>query len=196
MEMTGEQRIPAPRSMVWSALNDPEVLRQSIPGCEDVRKVSDTEFEASVAAKVGPVSARFKGKVTLSDVDAPNGYTITGEGQGGVAGFGRGSAKVTLRDEGVETLLSYSASAQVGGKLAQIGSRLVDAAARKMADDFFSRFGTIVAQQAAAKAAPAEVPAPRPAMPPSPPRPGLPAWLWVTGLIIVIFVILYLFVRT
>ena len=197
MEMTGEQRIPAPRSAVWNALNDPEILRQSIPGCEVVRKVSDTEFEATVTAKVGPVSARFKGKVTLSDVDAPNGYTIMGEGQGGVAGFGKGGAKVTLRDDGPDTLLNYTANAQVGGKLAQIGSRLVDAAARKMADDFFSRFGVIVAEQAAAAAPAGEIPAPRPAAPPAPPRrAGLPTWLWVTGLIIVIFVILYLFVRT
>lgn len=196
MEMTGEQRIPAPRSTVWNALNDPEILRQSIPGCEEVRKVSDTEFEATVTAKVGPVSARFKGKVTLSDIDAPNGYTITGEGQGGVAGFGKGGAKVTLLDDGPDTLLNYSASAQVGGKLAQIGSRLVDAAARKMADDFFSRFGVIVAEQVAAAVPAGEIPAPRPAAPPTPPsRAGLPTWVWVTGLIIIIFVILYLFVR-
>lgn len=197
MEMTGEQRIPASRSTVWNALNDPEILRQSIPGCEEVRKVSDTEFEATVTAKVGPVSARFKGKVTLSDIDAPNGYTIMGEGQGGVAGFGKGGAKVTLRDEGPDTLLNYTANAQVGGKLAQIGSRLVDAAARKMADDFFSRFGTIVAEQAAAAVPAGEIPAPRPAVPPPPaPRAGLPTWMWVTGLIIIVFVILYLFVRT
>ena len=140
MDMTGTHRIEAPRERVWTALNDPEVLRQCIPGCEEVQKLSDTEFTAKVRAKVGPVSARFTGKVTLSDLEPPQGYRITGEGSGGAAGFGKGGATVRLAEEGTATVLSYEAHAQVGGKLAQIGSRLVDGTARKMADDFFTNF--------------------------------------------------------
>ncbi|AWK89201.1 SRPBCC family protein [Azospirillum thermophilum] len=153
MDMSGSQRIEAPRDRVWAALNDPEVLRQCIPGCEEVIRQSDTELTARVVAKVGPVSAKFSGKVTLSDLDPPNGYTITGEGSGGAAGFGKGGAKVALADDGSGTLLTYSAHAQVGGKLAQIGSRLVDATARKMADDFFVRFTNLVGEPAAGEAA-------------------------------------------
>ncbi|OYD85082.1 SRPBCC family protein [Azospirillum brasilense] len=145
MDMSGSQRITAPRDKVWAALNDPDILRQCIPGCEEVQKTSDTEFTAKVVAKVGPVSAKFSGKVTLSDLDPPNGYTITGEGSGGAAGFGKGGAKVSLEPDGeTATVLSYTAHATVGGKLAQIGSRLVDATARKMADDFFNRFTAVV----------------------------------------------------
>ena len=144
MDMSGSQRIAAPRETVWKALNDPDILRQCIPGCDEVQKVSDTELTAKVVAKVGPVSAKFSGKVTLSDLDPPNGYTITGEGSGGAAGFGKGSAKVTLEPDGDATVLNYTAHAQVGGKLAQIGSRLVDATARKMADEFFTRFTAVV----------------------------------------------------
>jgi carbon monoxide dehydrogenase subunit G len=140
MDMTGERRIPAPRQRVWEGLNDPEVLKQCIPGCETIEKLSDTEFTAKVRARVGPVSAHFAGKVTLSDLDPPSGYTISGEGTGGVAGFAKGGAKVSLDEESGETVLRYTVQAQVGGKLAQIGSRLIDATARKMADDFFNRF--------------------------------------------------------
>ncbi|MBP2313779.1 SRPBCC family protein [Azospirillum soli] len=163
MEMSGSQRIEAPRERVWEALNDPEILRQCIPGCEVVDKVSDTEFTAKVVAKVGPVSAKFSGKVTLSDIDPPNGYTITGEGSGGAAGFGKGGAKVALEPDGSATLLSYTAHAQVGGKLAQIGSRLVDATARKMADDFFTRFTAVVGAPAPQEPPRAETPAEPPA---------------------------------
>lgn len=152
MDMSGSHRIEASRDAVWAALNDPDILRQCIPGCEEVVRQSDTEMTAKVVAKVGPVSAKFAGKVTLSDLDPPNGYTITGEGSGGAAGFGKGGATVTLADDGGATLLSYTAKAQVGGKLAQIGSRLVDATARKMAEEFFARFTQIVGP------APAEVP--------------------------------------
>jgi carbon monoxide dehydrogenase subunit G len=144
MEMQGERRIPAPRQAVWERLNDPETLKQCIPGCETIEKLSDTEFTAKVVAKVGPVRATFSGKVTLSDLDPPSGYTITGEGTGGVAGFAKGGARVTLEEEGGETVLRYGAQGQVGGKLAQIGSRLVDATARKMADDFFTRFVNVM----------------------------------------------------
>jgi uncharacterized protein len=140
MEMHGEMRIPAPRAEVWTKLNDPETLKACIPGCETVEKVSETEFTAKVVARVGPVKASFSGRVTLTDMDPPAGYTITGEGTGGVAGFAKGSAKISLDDAGAETVLRYGVQAQVGGKLAQIGSRLIDATSRKMADDFFNRF--------------------------------------------------------
>lgn len=209
MDMSGEQIIPAPRAMVWAALNDPEILKQAIPGCEVIEKHSDTELSATVVAKVGPVKATFKGKVTLSDIDPPNGYTISGEGQGGAAGFGKGGAKVTLSDVAEGTKLAYTANAQVGGKLAQIGARLVDGAAKKMADDFFVRFNAIVAAKAAAEAAPAAAPeapaAPTPAAPPPPaPAPstsapsggGVPAWAWIGGLIVVVLVATWLFQRT
>src|SRR6202012_582820 len=135
MDMTGERRIPAPRQAVWDALNDPEVLRASIPGCETLEKTADDQMKATASVKVGPISARFNGKVQLSDIDAPNGYTISGEGQGGVAGFAKGGAQVSLKDDTGGTMLSYKVNAQVGGKLAQIGSRLIDATARKMADE-------------------------------------------------------------
>jgi carbon monoxide dehydrogenase subunit G len=140
MDMTGEYRIPASRDTVWRALNDPEVLKRSIPGCEDLQKTSETEMTARVSAKVGPVSARFTGKVTLSDINPPVSYRISGEGQGGVAGFAKGGAEVKLDEDGAETVLRYKATAQVGGKLAQIGSRLIDSTAKKMADQFFGKF--------------------------------------------------------
>ena len=148
MEMTGEYRIAAPRAVVWAALNDAEVLKAAIPGCESITKLSDTDIEATVVAKVGPVKATFKGAVKLSDLDPPNGYTISGEGKGGVAGFGKGSAKVRLADDAGGTLLKYDVSASVGGKLAQIGSRLIDSTAKKLADEFFATFGELAAARA------------------------------------------------
>ncbi|HEX3882931.1 MAG TPA: carbon monoxide dehydrogenase subunit G [Stellaceae bacterium] len=147
MEMHGERRIPAPRQQVWERLNDPETLKLCIPGCQEIEKVSDTEFTAKVKAKVGPVSATFNGKVRLTDLDPPAGYTIGGEGTGGIAGFAKGSATVALIEEGGETVLKYGVQAQVGGKLAQIGSRLVDGVARKYADEFFAKFASVVAPQ-------------------------------------------------
>ncbi|HEX5319974.1 MAG TPA: carbon monoxide dehydrogenase subunit G [Stellaceae bacterium] len=144
MEMHGERRIPAPRQQVWERLNDPETLKECIPGCQEIAKLSDTEFTARVRAKVGPVSATFNGKVTLTDLDPPSGYRINGEGSGGVAGFAKGGATVSLSEEGGETVLRYGVEAQIGGKLAQIGSRLVDGVARKYADDFFAKFATLV----------------------------------------------------
>lgn len=144
MEMSGEYKIPAPREEVWAALNDPDVLRKSIPGAESVVKTADDEFEAVAKAKVGPVSARFKGKVKLTDIDPPNGYTISGEGNGGAAGFAKGSAKVSLTDaDGGGTLLSYSVTAQVGGKLAQIGQRFIDSTAARMSEEFFDNFSRL-----------------------------------------------------
>jgi carbon monoxide dehydrogenase subunit G len=141
MEMSGEYQIAAPRDKVWAALNDPAILKESIPGCQELTKVSDTEMTAVVLAKVGMVRATMHGSVTLSNLNPPEGYTITGEGKGGVAGFANGGADVSLVEEGPNaTRLKYTAKAQVGGKLAQIGARLIDATAKQMADQFFSRF--------------------------------------------------------
>lgn len=151
MDMAGEYVIAAARPAVWAALNDAAVLQRCIPGCEELEKLSDTELTAKAKVKIGPVAARFTGRVTLSEIDAPNGYRITGEGQGGVAGFGKGGAVVKLEEtaEG-GTRLTYVAEASVGGKLAQIGSRLVQGAAKKMADDFFAAFAAVMAEKLAA----------------------------------------------
>jgi carbon monoxide dehydrogenase subunit G len=140
MTMQGEVMLPASRATVWSALNDPEVLRACIPGCQDLEKLSDTEFRATAKVSVGPVKATFKGGVMLSDLDPPNGYTISGEGQGGVAGFAKGGAKVRLDEADGGTRLVYDVEAQVGGKLAQLGGRLINGVAKKYADEFFSNF--------------------------------------------------------
>jgi uncharacterized protein len=150
MDMTGERRIPAPRQVVWDALNDPEVLKSSIPGCDSLEKLSDDQMKATATVKIGPISARFAGKVQLTDIDAPNGYRISGEGQGGVAGFAKGGADVALTDDGPDTLLRYQVNAQVGGKIAQLGARLIDATAKQMADAFFDRFSAQVAAMAPA----------------------------------------------
>jgi len=186
MEMTGERRIPASRQQVWDALNDPEVLKQCIAGCEELEKTSDTEFSARVTSRVGPVTAKFTGKVELSDVDPPNGYTISGEGQGGVAGFAKGGAKVQLADDGDGTLLTYEANGTVGGKLAQIGSRLIDSTARKMADDFFDKFAEAVG--GAEEEAEAEEPAEAPAAPPK--SEGLSPAVWIGGLVAIAVIVL------
>lgn len=141
MEMKGEQRVPASQAETWKALNDPEVLKACVPGCEAIDRMSDTEYAVLLTARVGPVSAKFKGKLTLSNLKPPQSYSIAFEGQGGVAGFAKGGADVTLSPEGADaTLLGYQVKANVGGKLAQIGSRLVDAAAQKVANDFFAAF--------------------------------------------------------
>ena len=140
MEMKGEQLIPAPQQVVWDALNEPAVLKVCVPGCESIEKSGDNEYQVLMVARVGPVSAKFKGKLTLSDIKAPSSYSISFEGQGGAAGFAKGSAQVRLSSAGAHTKLSYEVKANVGGKLAQIGSRLVDAAAKKVADDFFRNF--------------------------------------------------------
>lgn len=156
MDMTGEYKIAAPRERVWAALNDPDVLRQAIPGCEELNKISETELEAAAKAKIGPVSARFKGKVVLSELNPPESYVLTGEGSGGAAGFAKGEAKVTLVPDGEATILRYAVKATIGGKLAQLGQRLVDGAAKKMADDFFDKFADLaggkISPPAAAKA--------------------------------------------
>jgi carbon monoxide dehydrogenase subunit G len=145
MTMTGEVQLPASRNMVWAKLNDPEVLKVCIPGCEELNKNSDTEFQAVAVTKIGPVKARFKGKVHLTDLDPPNGYKISGEGDGGVAGFAKGGAMVALSEKDGGTLLTYNVEAQIGGKLAQLGQRLVNGAAKKIADEFFKNFAAQVA---------------------------------------------------
>lgn len=140
MEMTGEQLVPLPQQETWQALNDPAVLKECVPGCESLEKVSDTQFELTMKTRIGPVSARFKGMMTLQDVEAPRGYTMVFEGQGGVAGFAKGQANVSLTPEAEGTRLSYAVKASVGGKIAQLGARLIDGVARKLANDFFKCF--------------------------------------------------------
>jgi len=144
MEMTSERRIAASRRTVWAALNNPEILKQAIPGCESLEIQSPTDMTARVKLTVGPVKATFKGKVKLSDLDPPNGYRISGEGNGGVAGYAKGGATVRLTDDGAGTLMHYDVKADVGGKLAQLGGRLIDSTAKKLADEFFEKFSAIV----------------------------------------------------
>jgi len=198
MDMTGEYRIPAPRERVWAALNDPDTLKASLPGCESLERVSDQEFAATVAAKVGPVRARFKGQVTLSDLNPPESYKITGEGKGGAAGFAKGGADVRLVEESAEmTVLSYTAKADVGGKLAQLGSRLIDATAKKMADEFFENFRNQVVKPEveAAEAAPEVPPAPVPAAAPAEGLAGLAEnkFVWAAAAIVVLMLLVLLF---
>ena len=145
MKISGEQLIPASREAVWEALNDPEILKQSIAGCTELNKTSETEFDAKVTAKVGPVKAKFAGNVKLSKLKPPESYVISGQGKGGAAGFAKGGASVKLDEKDGQTLLSYEVDAQVGGKLAQIGSRLIQSTARKMANDFFKKFAKLAA---------------------------------------------------
>jgi uncharacterized protein len=149
MDMSGSQRIEASRDKVWQGLNDPEVLKQCIPGCESIEQISPTELVAKAVLKIGPVKASFNGKIMLSDLDPPNGYTIAGEGQGGVAGFAKGSAVVRLEADGDEaTILHYEAKGDVGGKIAQLGARLIDGTAKKLAGDFFDKFSQAIAPRA------------------------------------------------
>lgn len=185
MELNGERLIPAPIARTWAALNDPEILKSCIAGCEQLEPAGENAFTSALAVRVGPVNARFKGNLRLSDVVEPTSYTITFDGQGGVAGFGKGSAQVTLAPEGAaRAKLSYRAQAQVGGKIAQVGSRLVDAAAAKVAGDFFDAFETRLRAEGAGEAAPAPVTA----------RPALPAWVWLLGGAVLLLV-LYLLMR-
>jgi carbon monoxide dehydrogenase subunit G len=203
MELSGEYRIAAPREKVWLALNDADVLRQCIPGCETLEKVSPTEFAAKVVTRIGPVKATFGGAVTLSDLDPPNGYKISGEGKGGAAGFARGGAEVTLEAlDPATTLLRYKAQANVGGKLAQIGSRLIEGTAKKLSDEFFGGFAKLVADaEPAAEPAPAvEAPTLRaePAAAPkasAPPILGLPPMAWIGLVVIVVIALLVIFAR-
>ncbi|MGH7056397.1 MAG: SRPBCC family protein [Acetobacteraceae bacterium] len=187
MEMTGERRIPAPRQKVWDALNDPAVLKSSIPGCETLEKLSDQELRATAAVRIGPIATRFAGRVLLSDLDPPNGYTITGEGQGGVAGFAKGGAVVHLTEADSGTVLRYDVKAQVGGKLAQLGARLIDATAKQMADNFFDRFAATVGGVPEAEPALAEGPT-RPTPPVEPL--GMPLVVWVSGIVCILILIM------
>jgi carbon monoxide dehydrogenase subunit G len=209
MDISGEYPIAAPRAVVWAALNDPDILKSVIAGCEELVRDGDG-FTATVVAKVGPVKAKFGGRITLSDVDPPNGYTITGEGQGGAAGFAKGSAKVTLDEDGNGgTVLKYTAGAQIGGKLAQIGSRLIEGTARKMADDFFSAFAAAVIAQPNTQLPPemtgeiaAEAPVPNPVSAaatatttPTQDQKGVHPAVWITGLVAIVGAGLYFFVK-
>lgn len=205
MHMTGEVRIPAPREEVWKALNDPDVLRQAIPGCQSLEKSGDNQFDGRVKAKVGPVSATFSGTVTLSDLNPPESYSISGEGKGGAAGFAKGGAKVTLSEDGEATLLSYEVNASVGGKLAQIGSRLVDGTAKKLSGEFFENFSRIVAGPSESEEAEmaekafegAEEAAPLPSGHPYPEelsqKRGLSPVAWIAGLVVLVILLLIVF---
>jgi carbon monoxide dehydrogenase subunit G len=190
MDMTGQYRIPAPREQVWAALNDPAMLKASLPGCETLEKLSDREFAATVIAKVGPVKAKFNGNVTLSNLNPPEGYTISGEGKGGAAGFAKGGADVRLTEDGDITVLTYTAKADVGGKLAQLGSRLIDGTAKKMADEFFDNFSQQVAGPLPAAM---PEPAPEPAYPA--PSEGLlqNKFVWAAAAIVVLMILVLLF---
>ena len=202
MDMTGERRIAATRERVWEALNDPEILRASIPGCETLVREPDGGLRATASVKIGPISAKFTGKVELLDLDPPNGYRIAGEGQGGVAGFAKGGATVALKQDGTDTLLHYDVKAQVGGKIAQLGARLIDATAKQMSDAFFDRFSAIVAAPAPAlvvteDAGVAPAPAPLPAFKPIglmdliPREPfGFPLVAWGGGLVFLAILVL------
>jgi carbon monoxide dehydrogenase subunit G len=165
MEMTESREIGAPRAVVWAGLNDPEILRQCIPGCESLEKLSDTEMQAKVTLKIGPVKATFKGAVTLKDLDPPNAYTISGEGTGGAAGHAKGSAFVQLEENEAGTTLNYAVKVQIGGKLAQLGGRLIDATAKKLAGEFFTKFSELVA------------PVPQPETEEAPASPQKQGWL-------------------
>lgn len=200
MEMSGEYKINASREKVWAGLNDPEILKQSIPGCEEIDQTSDTSFTAKVTAKVGPVKAKFSGAVQLTDIDAPNGYRISGEGKGGAAGFAKGGANVQLEDDGDGTLLKYEVDAQVGGKLAQLGARLIDGTAKKMASQFFENFAAAVtegedgAADAPAETAPAAAPAPAPAAAGQVTAMSqVGAGTWISGLVVAAIILFALF---
>jgi carbon monoxide dehydrogenase subunit G len=185
MDMTGERRIPAPRQRVWEALNDPEMLRAAIPGCESVTRTADDAFEAKVAVRIGPMAAKFGGKVRLENVNPPASYTITGEGNGGAMGFAKGGADVALQEIGPEeTLLTYTVKAQVGGKMAQLGARLIDSTAKQMSDQFFDRFAAALAPPPAAPAEAAPEGAAEPAAAPAPrPMPAAPAGISILDLL-------------
>jgi hypothetical protein len=183
MDMTGQHTIPAPRQTVWEALNDPDVLKQCIPGCEEIERTGDNGFTAKVSVKVGPVKAKFGGAVTLSDIDPPNGYTISGEGKGGAAGFAKGGAVITLTEDGDGTLLVYEVKADVGGKLAQLGGRLIEGTSKKLAGEFFETFEKLVLESVGgtpAEAAGPAQPAPAAGEPmASPSESGLGGKLWI-----------------
>ncbi|HUD27653.1 MAG TPA: carbon monoxide dehydrogenase subunit G [Novosphingobium sp.] len=196
MQMTGEQRIAAPRPKVWEALNDPAVLAQCIPGCQSLERDGDDRFLAVAEVKIGPIGARFKGNVQLSDIDGPNGYTITGTGNGGIAGSAKGGAKVRLSDaEGGATLVSYEVDAEVGGRMAQLGGPIIDATAKNLAGKFFTRFGEVVGGEApvAVPATSGRVAATGAAVASAPLAAGtaagpVPLWGWVAAVVLALVV--------
>lgn len=202
MEMSGEQLVPAPQQAVWDALNDPEMLKACVPGCESIEPTGENAYQVLMVARVGPVSAKFKGKLTLSDIRPPESYSLAFEGQGGAAGFAKGGAQVRLSRKNEETLLAYDVKASVGGKLAQIGSRLVDAAAKKIADDFFRHFNekvaaqqgdadsTVVLPKASAKGAAGEA-----GEPPIPALSNKTLALFAAGVLVVVALALFLLLR-
>lgn len=177
MDLSGEQLIPVPRAAVWQALNDIDVLKACIPGCESIAWTGENQLEAVVTARIGPVKARFTGVVSLTNINPPNGYTISGEGKGGAAGFAKGGADVTLSDAEGGTLLRYEVKAQVGGKLAQVGARLIAGAAKKMAGDFFAAFNKEVVERAGGGGTETGE-----ARPDQKDTAGLPLWLWAAAL--------------
>lgn len=188
MELAGEQRIAAPQQRVWEALNDPEILRACIPGCQSLEKEGENRFLATAEVKIGPIGARFKGAVTLADLDPPNGYTISGQGNGGIAGNAKGSARVRLSGDASSTLISYMVDAEVGGRMAQLGGPIIDATAKQLAGKFFSRFSEIVGGEAkAAEAASAPAAAAAAITPPvPPPSRGVPIG-WILALAVAAF---------
>ncbi|MEZ5831340.1 MAG: carbon monoxide dehydrogenase subunit G [Dongiaceae bacterium] len=196
MELTGQERIAAPRTQVWQALNDPEILKACIPGCESIEMISPTEMKARVALKVGPIKASFAGQVTLSEIDPPNGYTISGEGSGGSVGGAKGSAQVRLTEDGGGSVLSYRVSSQVTGKIAQLGARLVDSAAQKLAGDFFGKFREVVSAPVPAQTEMATAGHPAPvAAGPTMPAQGSP-WPWfLAGAVAIGAILIWLALR-
>lgn len=196
MELSNTRIIPAPPPAVWAALNDPAVLKDCLPGCESLERTGENAYTLVMSARVGPVSARFTGRMTMGDVDPPNAYTLQFEGQGGAAGFARGEARVKLAPEGEQhTSLTYTAKAQVGGKLAQVGSRLIDGVAAKMSDDFFSRFAARFApppgsEPDSATRAAAPAPVPTPLAPP-----GGAQWIRYVAIVAIVVVLVVLYAR-
>lgn len=206
MDFSGRYLIPASPPIVWAALNDAEILKSCVPGCEKMTKTDDTHFEATATLKIGPVKATFKGNVALENLDPPHRATLKGEGQGGVAGFAKGEAEIVLTPEGDGTVLTYTAKANIGGKLAQIGQRLIDGAAKQIADDFFSRFAGAIAEASSVgndgPASDAESDSSTPSVNPPPriedlampeKREGVAPEIWVVGLVAVIVILLVLF---
>jgi carbon monoxide dehydrogenase subunit G len=199
MDFNGRYVIPAPADAVWAALNDPEILKYCIPGCEDLEKTSPTDFVAVATLKIGPVKAKFRGKVSLSDLDPPHRCKLVGEGQGGVAGFAKGEADVVLSEADDGTVLSYVAKATVGGKIAQIGQRLIDGAAKQIADDFFGRFTRALTEAAPVALEPDPLVETAPSAVPqtssniAPPRGGVAPEIWIVGLVGVVVILLVIF---
>jgi carbon monoxide dehydrogenase subunit G len=190
MEMTNTRLVPAPVDAVWRALNDPAALKACIPGCESLERTGEDEWQATLAARVGPVSAKFSGRMRMTDSTPPTGYTLKFEGQGGAAGFANGEARVTLAPAPQDqTTLTYVAKAQVGGKLAQIGSRLIDGAAAKLADEFFEKFGAQFAPVPAAEVVPAPV-----RQPGASTFAGAP-WIRYVALALIIAIMAWLYLR-